>query len=141
MDTASDAPITVAVLARLAGSTPDTVRYYEKAGLLPAPQRSTAGYRHYSSDAVDRLHFIQGAQRLGLHLREIRDLLSVRDTGTCPCGDAAVLLSDRMAEIDRQIQGLSRLRAMLADMVGRIPSPDCPDPVPGVWKPPHPASS
>jgi len=138
---AVDAPITVAVLARLAGSTPDTVRYYEKAGLLPPPQRGSSGYRHYAPDAVDRLHFIQGAQRLGLHLREIRELLSVRDTGTCPCGDAAVLLRQRMAEIDRQISDLSRLRATLADMVSHIPSQDCPDPVPGVWKPPEPAAS
>jgi DNA-binding transcriptional MerR regulator len=137
MATVADTPITVAVLAKLAGSTPDTVRYYEKAGLLPPPQRGSSGYRHYPPDAVDRMHFIQGAQRLGLHLREIRELLSVRDTGTCPCGDAAVVLQRRMAEIDQQIADLARLRATLADMVSHIPSPDCPDPVPGVWKPPQ----
>lgn len=137
MAAASETAITVAVLAKLAGSTPDTVRYYEKAGLLPPPRRSSSGYRHYSPDAVDRMHFIQGAQRLGLHLREIRDLLSVRDTGTCPCGDAAVLLREHMAEIDQQIRDLTRLRVTLADMVSQIPSADCPDPVPGVWKPPH----
>lgn len=141
MATAADTPITVAVLARLADSTPDTVRFYEKAGLLPPPRRGSSGYRHYAPDAVDRMHFIQGAQRLGLHLREIRELLSVRDTGTCPCGDAAVLLQRRMTEIDQQIADLARLRATLADMVGRIPSPDCPDPVPGVWKPPQSAHS
>jgi DNA-binding transcriptional MerR regulator len=131
-----EGPITVAVLARLAGSTPDTVRYYEKVGLLPAPERSPAGYRHYRSEAVDRLRFIQGAQRLGLHLREIAELLGVRDSGVCPCGEASVLLRQRMQEIDEQIADLSRLRATLARMVDQIPSDDCPDPVPGVWKPP-----
>src|SRR5215469_13405515 len=81
--------MTVAALARAAGSTPDTVRYYERLGLLPEPPRSRAGYRSYGTDAVDRLRFIQGTQRLGLRLSDIGDLLSIRDTGTCPCGDAA----------------------------------------------------
>jgi DNA-binding transcriptional MerR regulator len=135
------APITVAVLARLTGSTPDTVRYYEKVGLLPPPERSAAGYRHYAQASVDRLHFIQGAQRLGLQLREIRDLLDVRDTGTCPCGDAAVLLRQRMTEIDSEIRRLSELRTTLAKMVSQIPSSDCPDPIPGVWKRPGAGAS
>ncbi|MBE8519201.1 heavy metal-responsive transcriptional regulator [Amycolatopsis sp. H6(2020)] len=129
--------MTVAALAKAAGSSPDTVRHYERVGLLPAPPRSAGGYRRYGQDAVDRLHFIQGAQRLGLRLREIRELLGVRDTGTCPCGDAAVLLRDRISEIDTEMRRLSELRGTLEDMVERIPSPNCPDPAPGVWKPPN----
>jgi DNA-binding transcriptional MerR regulator len=131
-----DGAMTVKALARVAGCTPDTVRYYDKVGLLPPPRRSTAGYRLYTAESVDRLRFIQGAQCLGLQLSEIAELLSVRDNGICPCGDAAVLLSQRMAEIDEEISRLSELRGTLARMVSRIPSPDCPDPVPGVWKPP-----
>jgi DNA-binding transcriptional MerR regulator len=133
--------MTVAALARLSGSSPDAVRYYERVGLLPPPPRSSAGYRHYGEDALDRLRFVQGAQRLGLRLREIRDLLTVRDTGTCPCGDAAVLLRQRMAEIDTEIERLSELHSALDRMVSQLPSPDCPDPVPGVWKPPVAASA
>jgi DNA-binding transcriptional MerR regulator len=128
--------LTVAALARLANTTPDTVRYYEKVGLLPAPERSRSGYRQYTPEAVDRLHFIQGAQRLGLQLREIVELLEVRDTGVCPCDQAAVLLRHRMSELDHQIRSLSTLRTALSDMVDRIPSEDCPNPEPGVWKPP-----
>jgi DNA-binding transcriptional MerR regulator len=129
--------MTVTALARRSGLTADTVRYYGKVGLLPPPPRSAAGYRHYGEDAVDRLRFIQGAQRLGLRLREIRDLLEVRDTGTCPCGDAAVLLRQHIDEIDTEMARLSELRNSLQKMVTHIPSPDCPDPIPGVWKPPR----
>lgn len=67
------------------GVRPDTIRYYERAGLLPAPERTAAGHRSYDAGALDRLRFIQGAQRLGLRLADIRTLLTVRDTGTCPC--------------------------------------------------------
>ena len=73
----------VGELAEAVGATSDTIRYYERAGLLPPPRRTPAGYRTYDVLAVDRLRFIQGAQRLGLRLADIRDLLSVRDTGSC----------------------------------------------------------
>jgi DNA-binding transcriptional MerR regulator len=68
--------LTVAGLVREPGVSGDTVRYYERVGLLAAPARTAAGYRLYSPEAIDRLWFIQGAQRLGLRLREIRDLLA-----------------------------------------------------------------
>ncbi len=133
--------MTVAGLARAAGSSTDAVRHYERVGLLPPPPRSASGYRRYDENAVDRLRFIQGAQRLGLRLREIKDLLSIRDTGTCPCGDAAMLLRDRIGEIDGEMARLADLRATLTEMVRQMPSQDCPDPVPGVWKPPVGAAS
>jgi DNA-binding transcriptional MerR regulator len=133
--------MTVAELARVAGSSTDAVRHYERVGLLPPPPRSASGYRRYDVSAIDRLRFIQGAQRLGLRLREIKELLSIRDTGTCPCGDAAVLLRDRIAEIDSEMARLADLRATLDEMVRQMPSQDCPDPVPGVWKPPAMAAS
>ncbi|WP_019818745.1 heavy metal-responsive transcriptional regulator [Saccharomonospora saliphila] len=133
------AGMTVAVLARRAGVSTDSVRYYERVGLLPEPPRTRSGYRHYDDDAIDRIRFIQGAQRLGLRLREISDLLSIRDTGRCPCGDAAVLLRDRMGEVDQEIDRLMKLRGQLAEMVEQLPSTDCPNPEPGVWRPPAPA--
>ena len=128
--------MTVGALARAASCTPHTVRFYEREGLLLPPPRTSAGYRRYGQDALDRLRFIEGAQRLGLRLREIRDLLKVRDEGSCPCGEAAVLLRDRITELDRQIDELVELRGTLAAMERKIPSPDCPDPAPGVWRRP-----
>jgi DNA-binding transcriptional MerR regulator len=125
--------LTVAALAAAVGISGDAVRYYERSGLLPAPPRSPAGYRLYDDSAVDRLRFIQGCQRLGLRLREISDLLSVRDTGECPCEPADQLLRRRIDEIDAELTRLSTLRSELVDMVSRLPNSDCPDPLPGTW--------
>jgi DNA-binding transcriptional MerR regulator len=126
----------VSELAALAGVPPDTVRYYERAGLLPAPARTAAGYRAYDAEAVDRLKFIQGAQRLGLRLREIADLLSVRDTGVCPCEPAEQLLRRRLAELDAEMTRLAALRAEMVAMVEALPTAQCPPPTPGTWCPP-----
>lgn len=126
----------VGELAEAAGVAPDTVRYYERVGLLLPPRRTPAGYRAYESAAVDRLRFIQGAQRLGLRLREIADLLAVRDTGVCPCEPAEQLLRRRIAELDAEMARLVALRAEMAAMVDALPSADCPPPTPGTWCPP-----
>ncbi|MFY1695142.1 MULTISPECIES: MerR family transcriptional regulator [unclassified Solwaraspora] len=126
----------VAELAAAAGVAPDTIRYYERAGLLPPAPRSAAGYRRYGADALDRLRFIQGCQRLGLRLREIADLLAVRDTGVCPCEPAEQLLRRRMAEVDAELARLTALRAEMAAMAAALPAAGCPPPEPGRWCPP-----
>ncbi|MET8059231.1 heavy metal-responsive transcriptional regulator [Streptomyces microflavus] len=133
--------MSVAALARQAGTTPDTIRYYERLGLLPKAPRNGSGYRRYGMDAVDRMKFIQGTQRLGLSLSDIGDLLSIRDTGTCPCGDAAVVLRKRMDEVRSEVHHLTTLFGELAAMVEHLPSQECPDPTPGVWKPQTAVSS
>jgi DNA-binding transcriptional MerR regulator len=128
-------PLTVGQLAARAGVRADTIRYYERAGLLPEPSRTDGDHRRYGPADLDRMLFIRGAQRLGLRLAEIRELLAVRDTGVCPCGPAETLLSEHIGEIDREIARLARLRADLAGMVAGLsglPGP-CPDPVPGTW--------
>lgn len=123
----------VSELGAAVGVGPDTIRYYERVGLLPPPERTPAGYRRYHADAVDRLRFIQGAQRLGLRLDGIRDLLAIRDTGTCPCEPASELLGRRLEEVDAEIARLSALRAEMAAMLTALPSEDCPQPTPGTW--------
>jgi DNA-binding transcriptional MerR regulator len=122
-------------LAAATDVSADTIRYYERVGLLPPAQRTPSGYRTYGPDAVDRLRFIQGAQRLGLRLREIGDLLAVRDTGTCPCEPAEDLLRRRLAEVETEIARLTALRAEISRMLAGIPSGGCPDPAPGTWCP------
>ena len=129
--------MSVAQVAARVGLRPDTIRYYERAGLLPPPPRTTGAHRRYGEDTVDRLRFIQGAQRLGLRLRDIATLLTVRDTGTCPCEPAEELLRQRIAEIDAEVQRLVALRTNLVAMVEALPAGDCPDPEPGTWCPPH----
>jgi DNA-binding transcriptional MerR regulator len=134
--TAATRGLRVAELADAVGLTPDTIRYYERAGLLPPPARTATGYRAYDAGAVDRLQFIQGAQRLGLKLRDIRDLLAIRDTGVCPCEPAEQLLRRRLAELDAEMARLAALRAQMVDMIDALPSTNCPPPTPGTWCPP-----
>jgi DNA-binding transcriptional MerR regulator len=136
MTTTAVRGLRVAELAGAVGVRPDTIRYYERAGLLPEPGRTLSGYRAYDRAAVDRLRFIRGAQRLGLRLADIRDLLAVRDTGVCPCEPAEQLLRRRMAEVDDEIARLTALRAEMAAMAAALPAADCPPPSPGTWCPP-----
>jgi DNA-binding transcriptional MerR regulator len=126
----------VAELADAVGVAPDTIRYYERAGLLAPPARTPAGYRAYDPGVVERLRFIQGSQRLGLRLRDIRDLLAIRDTGVCPCEPAEQLLRRRLAELDAEMARLAALRVQMVAMVEALPSADCPPPSPGTWCPP-----
>ncbi|MDQ6686827.1 MAG: heavy metal-responsive transcriptional regulator [Actinomycetota bacterium] len=123
---------TVSELARMVGCTPDTIRFYKREGLLQPVRRTPAGYRQYDDTSVDRMLFIQGAQRLGLSLRDIRELLVVRDTGECPCEPAQHLLTRRLAEVDAEMVRLGTLRAQMAAMLARLPD-DCPPPAPGTW--------
>ncbi len=98
--------LSTAQIARAVDVPIDTVRYYERVGLLPEPPRTTGAHRRYPPTMVDRLQFIRGAQRLGLRLAEIRDLLAVRDTGVCPCEPAELLLRRHLDEIDSEMRRL-----------------------------------
>lgn len=111
--------LTVSALAGRVGLSPDAVRYYERLGLLPTPPRSRAGYRIYDPAAIDRLHLIKGAQRVGLRLREIGELLDVVDRGQCPCGHTQALLVQRLAEVDAELDRLGALRATLARLLAQ----------------------
>ena len=128
----------VAELAAAVAVRPDTIRYYERAGLLAPPPRTAAGYRHYPPEAVDRLRFIQGCQRLGLRLREIADLLAVRDTGVCPCEPAEQFLHRHITELDAELARLTALRTEMVRIVSTLPTGQCPDLDPGTWCPPDP---
>ena len=127
--------LSVKALAGAVGVRTDTIRYYERAGLLPPPPRTSGDHRRYDESAVDRLRFIQGAQRLGLRLSDIKELLAIRDTGVCPCEPAEQFLTQRMSEIDAELRRLRTLRAEIADMLARLPTEECPDLTPGSWLP------
>jgi MerR family transcriptional regulator, mercuric resistance operon regulatory protein len=127
--------LTVGQLAGRAGVRADTIRYYEREGLLSAPKRTGGEHRRYRRADADRLLFIRGAQRLGLRLAEIRELLAVRDTGACACEPAEGLLRRHVAEIEKEMERLAALRDELFGMLALMPGPDCPDPLPGTWCP------
>jgi DNA-binding transcriptional MerR regulator len=119
--------LTVSALADQVGLSPDTVRYYERVGLLLKPARSAAGYRLYDQAAVGRLRLIKGAQRAGLRLREIGELLQVADQGQCPCGHTETLLRERLAEVRAELARLQALEAELTRLLEQHPDPACPD--------------
>jgi DNA-binding transcriptional MerR regulator len=115
--------LTVSKLAEEAGTSADTVRYYERIGLLPEAERSASGYRLYDDEAVERLRFIKRAQRFGLRLEAIAELLDVRRRGLCPCGHTRRLLEDRVAELNEELASLTRLRDDVAGMIDELPEP------------------
>lgn len=115
--------MTVSQVAGRAGVSPDSVRYYERAGLLPKPERTAVGYRVYDEDTAERLRFIKGAQRIGLRLRQIRELLEVRDRGLCPCGHTESVLSQRIHEIDTDMAALKEIRRELVRLRDQLPDP------------------
>lgn len=132
-------PLTIGQLAVRAGVRPDTIRYYERVGLLPEPRRTGGDQRRYGSADADRLLFIRGAQRLGLRLAEIRELLAVRDTGECACGPAEALLRQHVSEIDRELERLAALRAELTGMLAGMSGARCPVSAPVGWCAPESA--
>lgn len=113
-------------LARRAGVSPRTVRFYESLGLLPPPPRSEGGYRLYSEDDLRRLRFVRRARELGLSLRDIRDLLAQG----CRCDDARLLLERRLQRLEGEMRALTalrdRLRRLLDDWDGLEAQDDCP---------------
>ncbi|MGI8426460.1 MAG: MerR family transcriptional regulator [Actinomycetota bacterium] len=114
--------ITVAKVARKAQVPPDTVRYYDRKGMLGPTERTPAGYRSYSEDVVDRLSFIRKAQKCGLRLREIAELLEIRDKGLCPCGRTVALLESRIGEAGEEIRRLKELKGELRSMIESVAS-------------------
>jgi DNA-binding transcriptional MerR regulator len=118
--------LTVSALAYQVGLSADTVRYYERVGLLPKPARSASGYRLYDQAAVGRLRLIKGAQRAGLRLREIGELLQVADRGQCPCGHTETLLRQRLGEVQAELARLQALETDLTRLLEHDPDPACP---------------
>jgi DNA-binding transcriptional MerR regulator len=125
--------LTVSKLAMKVGVTADTIRYYEKAGLLSPPERNRSGYRLYDERTVDRLRFIRGVQRFGLRLREVRELLEIMDRGLCPCGHTDALVRRRMNEIDDQIAKLTEAKDRLRVLAEEVQSVRAQDAKTGRW--------
>jgi len=91
----------------------DTLRFYERSGLIASSGRTSGGYRIYDDPVADRVRLIKSAQRSGLLLREIAELLKVMDQGDCPCGHTATVVAERIADVDVEIARLQDLRTNL----------------------------
>jgi DNA-binding transcriptional MerR regulator len=105
-------------VARATGVSTDTLRHYERHGLLPAVTRTAAGYRRYSAATIDRVLLIQRALVVGFSLADLERVLMVRDKGGAPCRSVRALVADRFAELDRRIAQLVTLRDELRTLLG-----------------------
>lgn len=127
-------------LAERAAVNPQTLRYYERCGLLDEPARSPGGYRAYPDEAVRRVRFIKWAQDLGFTLAEVRTLLDLADGGPQRCDSVRSMTEEKITDLRRRIADLQALEAGLARLVATCERPrlqrECPilhqlDVVPG----------
>ncbi|MGO4304076.1 MerR family transcriptional regulator [Cupriavidus sp. RAF12] len=109
--------LTIGKLARAAGVGVETVRYYQRCGLLPVPERAYGAIRQYSEQSLQRLHFIRQAQSLGFTLDEVRILLRQNDGNTC--GTARALAEQKLTLVEERLKDLRRLRAELKTLIGQ----------------------
>jgi DNA-binding transcriptional MerR regulator len=107
---------TIGALAREAGVGVDTVRFYERQGVLPKPVRRSSGYREYQESDARRVRFIKRAQALGFTLKEIKGFLAMNVGKGATCGQLAPKAESKLAEIDRKIADLKKMRASLAEL-------------------------
>lgn len=116
--------------AKAAGVGVETLRFYEREGLLPKPSRRDSGYRVYSPATVERLTFIKRAKRLGFTLKEIRALLRLRDDPKAGRREVRAMTAEKVADLDAAIGDLQAKRAELlalaAECTGDGPAAECP---------------
>ena len=117
-------------VAREAGVGIETIRFYERRGLLPRPSRPASGNRDYPADAVDRILFIRRAKALGFQLREIKELLSLRVHPRRSCASVMDRAEKKIVDIDAKMADLKRMRRALGKLVTactkKSPTVECP---------------
>ena len=116
--------LSIGNVAKRVGISVDTVRFYEKKGLLPLAPRRESGYRDYPEDTVRRLRFIRNAREIGFTLDEIQGLLSLGSDGDSACWEAQKLASEKLSEVREKIR---RLRSMEEALVSLVDSCDASD--------------
>jgi Cu(I)-responsive transcriptional regulator len=105
--------ITIGDLSKVTATHVETIRYYERIGLLPKPERTAGNYRSYDPDHVRRLSFIRRARDLGFPLEVVRALLDLSDQPDRPCAEVDDLVVAQLAEVERKLADLERLRGEL----------------------------
>ncbi|MFT3756738.1 MAG: heavy metal-responsive transcriptional regulator [Pseudoxanthomonas sp.] len=119
---------TIGALAKQSGVAIDTIRYYEREGLLPPPSRRASGFREYDDSTIERVRFIRRAKDLGFSLDEIRDLLALEHDRTHGVKEIKQRASKRLREMDERIRQLTEMRDSLARLVDACPGdgePEC----------------
>jgi DNA-binding transcriptional MerR regulator len=119
-------PMRIGQLAREAGITVDAVRFYERRGVLPAPERLSSGYRVYTPATLERLRFVRSLQELGFTLEEIADGLRVVERGGATCQDQRWRGERVVARLDARIAELGQMRARVASALEACSASHCP---------------
>jgi len=112
-------PLLVGEVAAAAGVSADTIRHYERKGVLAPAARSASGYRRYPPDVVARVALVRRALRIGFSLDELARVLRDRDRGGAPCREVRALVGARLADLERHIAELARLRRELRALLAR----------------------
>ena len=108
--------MTIGKLARRAGVGIETIRFYEREGLIETPLRTASGYRQYSDAVVRRLQFIRRAKELGFTLKEIKELLSLKTSAGNTCASVKRKAEKKIADIDGKLRSLRRIKRALVDL-------------------------
>ena len=115
-------------MARATGCNLETIRYYEKIGIMPDPPRSTKGYRSYDDAHVKRLKFVMRSRDLGFSLEEVRGLLGLVDDRSRTCAEVQIIAEDHLTDAQAKIADLQRIERVLSDTVARCTGdavPEC----------------
>lgn len=112
-----DKSLAIGELGRRTGTKVETIRYYERIGLLCAPERTAGNYRAYGSDHLNRLSFIRRSRDLGFSLNQVRTLLDLSDDRKRPCSAIDAIAKEHLAEVDRKIADLQALQRELGSMI------------------------
>ena len=130
LETQAMKPLTIGQVARQAGVGIETVRFYERQGLLEEPSRRESGYRQYPEDVVARLRFIKRAKELGFSLKEVKELLALRVDPTVTCAEVKRQAEAKLADIEGKIASLLRMKKALVRLAavcrGQGPTSECP---------------
>lgn len=125
--------MTTGQLAQRGGVNVESIRFYEREGLLPSPPRTAGGYRMFAEDDVRRIHFIKRAQDLGFTLKEIKDLLELRFDPDIRCDHVQQRARAKLADIESKIRDLQRMEKALARLAAACPGSGDSDRCP-IWK-------
>lgn len=121
--------VTIGRLSKRTGCNIETIRYYERIGLLPKPPRTEGGHRLYINDHIKRLTFVRRSRELGFTLDEVRELLNLVDGGDYTCGEVLTLTAQHLNEVRQKIKDLRRLEKTLKTIVADCQGgevPECP---------------
>ena len=121
--------ISIGALSKHTGVNIESIRYYERIGILPAAPRSQGGHRLYPPDQVKRLRFIRRSRQLGFSLEEIRTLLRLVDGGDYTCAEVKVLTEEHLGSVRRKIADLRGMERVLKEMIDQCSGdivPECP---------------